>query len=252
MQTEHRRLEEQIKSLQSQLKQFPDGKLICARNDDHYKWYHSDGKVRTYIPKENRHLAEQLAAKKYLTLQLNETIQEKCAIEFYLRHAKTDQNIQKLTEHPEYQKLLSSFFKPLSQELTEWVQAPFERPLKYLEQLTQKSISGHMVRSKSEALIDTVLYINKIPFRYECALKLDETTIYPDFTIRHPRTGKLYYWEHFGRMDDPNYRRKVFAKQQLYADHNIIPSIQLISTYETREQPLNMEFVENLIHYYFL
>ena len=109
-----------------------------------------------------------------------------------------------------------------------------------------------MVRSKSEALIDTVLYINKIPFRYECALKLDETTIYPDFTIRHPRTGKLYYWEHFGRMDDPNYRRKVFAKQQLYADHNIIPSIQLISTYETREQPLNMEFVENLIHYYFL
>ena len=35
-----------------------------------------------------------------------------------------------------------------------------------------------------------------IPFRYECALTLGNTTVYPDFTIMHPNTGELIYREH--------------------------------------------------------
>ena len=128
----------------------------------------------------------------------------------------------------------------------------YQKNPNYPEQLIHKSISGNLVRSKSEAFIDMVLHINKIPFRYECALQLDEITIYPDFTIRHPVTGETYYWEHFGLMDQTSYIQKTFSKLELYASHGIIPSVNLLTTYETKENPLSMDMLEKIVHHYFL
>ena len=95
------------------------------------------------------------------------------------------------------------------------------------------------------------LYKNKIPFRYECALQLGKMIIYPDFTIRHPNTGEVYYWEHFGKMDDREYSHKVFAKLNSYNTYGIVPSLQLIMTFETKDNPLSSETVENIIEQYF-
>ncbi len=254
MQAEHQRLEKQLYSLQSQLKTFPEGKFFCTRNGTQYKWYQSDGHNHTYIPKKERHLAEQLAAKKYLSLLYKDLLHEKMAIEFYLRHHNSNpyQAEQMLTDMPEYQKLLSPFFKPASQELLDWMNSPYDYNTKHPEHLTQRTSSGHLVRSKSEALIDLVLYTHKIPFRYECALHLGESVIYPDFTIRHPHNGKIYYWEHFGKMDDSFYSKNACSKLQLYISHGIIPTIQLITTYETKDTPLSTETIENLVKEYFL
>lgn len=158
------------------------------------------GNIRTYIPKKKRHLAEQLATKKYLTLLLEDLLQEQNAITLYLEHhnKKFGKAENLLHRMPEYSKLLSGFYKPMSQKLLEWSNPTYERNTKYPEQLIYKSLSGNLVRSKSEAIIDMFLYMNKIPYRYECSLQLGDTIIYPDFTIRHPQTGKLFYWEHFG------------------------------------------------------
>ena len=152
---------------------------------------------------------------------------------------------------PEYQILLSSALKTHSQELLDWMNSPYEHNPKHPEQLTHKTISGNYVRSKSEALIDMLLHINKIPFRYECALFLGDTTIYPDFTIKHPETGEIYYWEHFGMMDEPSYYKNAYSKLYLYTSNQIVPTIQLITTYETKQHPLNSETVEHLIQEYF-
>ena len=92
-----------------------------------------------------------------------------------------------------YQELVKPFFVPLEQELYNWTNSPFERSHKYPEHLVHKTDSGTLVRSKSEVLIDMVLYRNKIPFRYECLLELGDISIFPDFTIRHPVTGQVYY-----------------------------------------------------------
>ena len=246
-------MDKQIDFLQRQLKNSPDGKLVCTRNANRYKWYRSDGKTSTYIPKKERQLAEQLAVKKYLSLLLEDTLSEKKALDFYLRHHALDQGKaeQLLTELPEYQELLSSYFRPQNQELLDWMNSPYEHNTKYPEQLTHRTSSGHYVRSKSELLIDMALTINKIPFRYECALTLGENTIYPDFTIRHPETGEVYYWEHFGKMDDHVYCRNTCSKLGWYTSHGIIPSIQLITTYETKEHPLGTEVIEGMIQRYF-
>lgn len=145
-----------------------------------------------------------------------------------------------------------TYFSPLSQELTDWMNSPNTGKPLHSEQLIHKSISGNLVRSKSETLIDMTLYVNRIPFRYESPLTIHEVTIFPDFTIRHPQTGQFYYWEHFGLMDHPDYAKRAFSKLQLYYDAGIIPSLNLITTYETRDSPLSSELVEKIIHHYFV
>lgn len=250
---EKKRLDTKIKSLKNELQKLPDGHLVCSRNENRYKWYHSDGKTKSYIPKANRPLAEQLAIKKYLSLSLEDLENEANAIDFYLRHYSPSTKAEQLLTQPsEYKNLLKSHFQPLSQELSDWMHAPYEQNPFHPEHLIHKSTSGNILRSKSEAMIDMLLYVNQIPFRYECALHLDYSTIFPDFTIRHPQTGALFYWEHFGLMEDPTYSRNAFAKLQQYTSHGIIPSIQLITTYETLEHPLTTEVIQKIIEHYFL
>lgn len=149
-------------------------------------------------------------------------------------------------------RFFAPYFTPLSPELAQWAAAPYDQNPLFPEQRIHKCASGHLVRSKSEAIIDMVLYTNQVPFRYECALTLGKTVIYPDFTIRDPSSGKTYYWEHFGMMDQPSYAARTFSKLQLYTSFQIIPSIQLITTYETQEHPLNTETAEALVRQYFL
>jgi len=250
---EKSRLEKQVVELQRKIEKLPEGKLIKGRNGKYNQWFQSDGHYRKYIPKKKQNLAEKLAVKKYLSYQLEDLVNEKRAIEYYLRHHREDvgktENL--LSNDSEYRELLSPYFKTKSKELQEWMQEPFEQNSQYNEMLKLKSISGNIVRSKSEVIIDTLLYINKIPFRYECALKLGKRKIFPDFTIKHPKTGEIYYWEHFGKMTDEDYVRKTCSKIQLYSLHGIIPSVNLIMTFETPENPLCAEVVLEVIEKYF-
>lgn len=250
--TEHQRLERQIQSIRQELSTLPPGKLICCHHGPRHKWYQSDGYTKVYIPKKDSQLVEQLARKKYLTLKLEDLENEKRALDFYLRHRTPNRKADVLlTEPSEYQKLLASQFTPISTELSQWMNSPYEQNPLHPERLIYKSTSGHPVRSKSEMLIDMLLHLHQIPFRYECALTFGNTVMHPDFTIRHPRTGEYFYWEHFGLMDQPGYVANVFSKLRLYAENGILPGIHLITTYETQEHPLSTEMIEKIIEYYF-
>ncbi len=242
-----------ICSIQNELGSLPSGKLICCHHQNISKWYLSDGHRKIYIPKSNRPLAEQLARKKYLSLLLEDLKKEQTALAFYLRHhSKTGKSERLLTEPTEYQQLLSPYFKPLSQELSTWMNSPYEKNANHPENLIYKGITNNLLRSKSEVLIDMLLRKHNVPFRYECALQLGNSLIYPDFTIRHPHTGDFYYWEHFGLMDSPSYIEKTTTKLNLYAIHGITPGIQLITTYETKNYPLDPEIIEKYIEYHFM
>ena len=177
---------------------------------------------------------------------------EKIALSFYLRHHSSNKKSEQLLTSPsEYQQLLAPYFTPLSQELSNWMNCPYEHNTSHPENLIYKGVANTLLRSKSEVLIDMLLHTHKIPFRYECALQLGHSVIYPDFTIRHPLTGNLFYWEHFGLMDNSAYLENAMSKLHLYATHGIIPGIQLITTYETKDHPLNPEIIEKYIEYFF-
>ncbi len=255
MQNYHKKLEKQTTSLEKAISSLPDGKLIiCHNGKGKCKYFQSDGHEKSYIKKKDIELASQLAYKKYLTERLQETKQEKRATEYYLNHHSKEipKSIQLISESSEYQKLISEFFTPLDQELNNWMKEPYEKNKNYPNQLKYKTPTGEYVRSKSEVFIYSYLYMHKIPFRYECALQLGTMTIYPDFTIRHPRTGEIFYWENFGMMDKRDYAKNTFAKLDLYQMYDVIPSINLITTYETKEHPLGVDVIEKIIKHYLL
>ena len=248
---ENKRLKTKIDAIQKQLKTMPKGEIQCVQDGEFQRWYLKESGKRTYISKKKRELAEKLTVKKYLSTLLKSLKQEKTAIEFYLRHHKTNQAEQFLKPTSPYYKLLFPFFNSPNENNQMWMMEKYEKNMKYPEQLIYKASSGNNVRSKSEMMIDMFLHINKIPFRYECALQLGEITIYPDFTVRHPVTNEIYYWEHFGMMDDPNYCRNACAKLQTYSSNGIIPTVHLIMTFETKEHPLGTDMIEGIIEYYF-
>lgn len=248
----HSELERQIQEIQKQIRKLPEGKLICARNGKYYKWYRRIGKKTKYLPKKEYEVAKQLAWKKYLEHLLEDKNKEKYAIQFYLNHYPNSPKSEEVLKSAEIRNMLSDYFVPVTEELEQWCKNEFEKNKSYPEHLVHLSSSGNLVRSKSECMIDTLLFVNKIPFRYEALLELGDIKVYPDFTIRHPKTGKIYYWEHFGLMDNPQYVQKAFAKQQLYTTFGIIPTHQLIVTYETKEQPLDSNEIERVIKSYFL
>ena len=76
--------------------------------------------------------------------------------------------------------------------------------------------------------------------------------MFPDFTVRHPQSGEFYIWEHFGKIDIPSYAQNSFQKMQLYTSSGYIPTINLITTYETKEHPLTAKKIEDIVQQYFL
>ena len=102
----------------------------------------------------------------------------------------------------------------------------------YPEQLIYLTNSGIYVRSKSERTIADLLDQYGVPYRYEAELTLGSENRSPDFTINRPYDGRMFLWEHFGRMDVEDYRRKTVEKLAFYARHGFFPYDNLICTYE--------------------
>lgn len=247
-----KKIKEELRCISKELRTLPKENFYCSRSGKYYKWYLSDNNESTYIPKKNRELAVKGARKRYLTERQQELFSELDAIKSYLKNHTSSSKSESILTHPEYQKLLSSYYLPLSQELLNWCNAEYERSTEKPENLKFPAASGINVRSKSETFIVMALCNHQIPFRYECALKFGLTTYYPDFTIRHPKTGETVYWEHCGLIDDPKYMRRTYSKIQDYASHGIYETINLITTFETKDHPFTLEKANKIVEEYFL
>ena len=154
------------------------------------------------------------------------------------------------SESPYFKILQTEFQKSLG-EFETWGNAEYEHSANHTQNLIHQTLAGHAVRSKSEVIIANALFLESIPYRYECALHLGETTFYPDFTILHPGTKQIWYYEHFGMMDKASYREAVYNKLKYYGNYGIIPSINLITTYETQMHPIDSTEIDYLIKKHF-
>lgn len=249
-----KQIEEEISRISKELEKMPAGELHCERNGKYVKWFNYHDGIAEYIPKKEKEFAEELAVRRYKEMQMEELQTELKAINAFLkcRNRKSGQASHLLDEKSCYMSLLTPYFSVQEEFLERWMNEPYERNTAHLENLIHKSVAGIMVRSKSEALIVSALYRNHIPFRYECPLQLGVLTIYPDFTILHPKTKKIYYWEHFGQMDNQDYIRKTSKKLQTYFENGINPANKLIMTFESSTNPLDYEVVDETIRLYFI
>jgi ATP-dependent DNA helicase RecQ len=92
-----------------------------------------------------------------------------------------------------------------------------------------RTLSGDLVRSKSEVIVANILHQTGIPFDYEAPLMApDGSRRVPDFTIEW--RGKTYFWEHLGMLGVEEYRQNWELKKAWYEEH--FPG-QVITTTET-------------------
>ena len=240
-------LQEQLLIFQNELKSLPSGKLIITQNGKWQKWYHSQHNKLTYIPKSERSKAELLARKMQLEHQITAITQESDALALYLKNHPTNAPLSN-----RYSSLLPAIHT-MPKPIESWFFSDYQQNHSYPEHKKHRSRSGNMLRSKSEVIIDELLHHYNIPFHYEEALFLDsDGTYYPDFTIYSYRYHRFFYWEHFGLMDDPEYRCKALKKVNTYAKHNLLPHRDLILTYETADCPLDYELVDTFIQQFLL
>lgn len=74
---------------------------------------------------------------------------------------------------------------------------------------------------------------------------------YPDFTIRHPVTGEVIYWEHVGMLDDSVKAAKFIFKLRIYIRNGIYPDHNLILTFESGGHPLDFSIVQDKFKEFF-
>lgn len=241
-----------LEEIQSQLKNLPKGKILCIKNGKYTKWFKSNHSKPIYIKKKNRKLAIGLAKRTYLTALSSELSAKLELVNSYIDgYNKIIPKSELLLRDPSFRDLILPLSNMNSEYIKSWSTDNYRQNPNYPEQLSHKCMSGEYVRSKSEVIIANALYLSGIPYRYECPLEIDDMTFYPDFTILNPITLKIYYWEHFGMMDNMQYIDKTFNKLKQLSYNQIIPSINLITTYETKNIPLDSEQVNQIINYYF-
>jgi len=120
--------------------------------------------------------------------------------------------------------------------------------------------NGEHVRSKSELIIADRLKAAGVPYFYEDPLIMAEQEHpqeiieclywHPDFRVQNTRTGRYYYWEHFGRLDSQDYCENCQGKLEIYAHYGYFPGENLIITTESSRHSLNLEYVDCLIDRY--
>ena len=118
----------------------------------------------------------------------------------------------------------------------------------HAEHLIHKTLKGHMVRSKSELIIADKLFKSPIEYIYEKPLdgSVQKGRIFPDFSFTDP-AGDPIIWEHFGRMDDPQYVKGHDWKMQWYAANGFHENENLFVTEETRDSGIDSTKLEQVL-----
>lgn len=142
-----------------------------------------------------------------------------------------------------YRPFIISHLEKEYERIINWYLSDFKRNKEHPENLQFPVKLGFNVRSKSEVLEADRLYEEGILFHYEELVLLSGEECYPDFYI--PITIiEEYIWEHYGAMDKEGYFHRTRGKILNYLDNQWFPGINMITTYETRQNPLTEEQVD--------
>lgn len=256
-QRDFERLEKEIRELEKRLKPLPEGTLSVYTVRGYRRFYQivrdpkTHKRVRMYISTFDKTKIKQLVDKTVYLAELKDKKEEyQCLKSFLNAYESKLQRMQSRLVNVKEIREMSDYMPPLLKRIQEWEAEEYPTN-SYPKMTAVKSVLGIDVRSKSEAYIASRLKEKGLAVRYECELKLPHGVIYPDFTILDPRSGRIYYWEHLGMMDDEEYAKHATRKIDDYAEAGYLPMLNLILTSETKERPLDFGLVDHLIEYYF-
>lgn len=239
-----------IKEIQSYLENSSSGILVVSHSKEYTRLYNYYNGTRKYLNKNDKEIISSLANTKYLSALQGALLKQKEYLKKALAQIKRADG--QPTEENIYNKLQPEIKEFVVKDILDTNFAKRWQSIKYRRVQISQEIPYYTdkkehVRSKSELIIANTLNKRNIPYHYECELTLNDKTLLPDFTILNKRTREIYIWEHFGMMDDAEYRNRAHNKLEIYAVNNYFLGKNLIATYEDSEAPLNTEIIENLI-----
>ncbi len=235
-------------SIQEQLKNPLKEKLRVSKSNGVFQYYIIENGKRCYIRKKNIKLAQAIAQRDYNKKTALFIKQNILALQFFIKHyspQKCEFYYKKLP--PARKLLIKPFFIDNETYAQQWQSKKYESNRDFPKG-NYSTTKGEYVRSKSEVIIADILNSKNIPYHYEVPVKINsDLTFHPDFMCLNKRTRQVYYWEHCGKMDDPEYSGNLVKRLALYSQQNIIHGKNLILSMETLQRPLNTKDVEKLI-----
>lgn len=241
-------LEQLISQKQKEISLAPKGRLRVSTNKgicQYYKITENADTLGTYITKNNIHEAEQLAKADYNKKILPNLRNELSKINDILSNTQDSQQIYD-NLHIGRKKLFSPVTLSNKDFASHWLAVKYNH--KSFEQTTTALFTskGERVRSKSEVIIADTLARLDIPYRYEFPIRFKNYTVHPDFYCLNLRTRRELVWEHFGMMDDPVYAQNAVSKIQDYQKNGFFSGKNLITTFETKNTPVNTKQIEQI------
>lgn len=215
------------KRIKNQLQVLPKEKLIEK---------HAKGKSYFYIWNGER----------LVSLQKNEKLIHQCLLKGSLERklSAINQNI------PILQRAIKSY-RPLTEVDFKWDDIEAQQNTFYDEQRVHVW-QGIRFASKSEMLIAMALTSYGIEFKYESKLYVNGRYIYPDFIIKRPKDGKVFIWEHFGKMHEDGYRQKNINRLEEYHQSGYYLWDNLIASFDLGKNSINMDYIDKIIKLYLL
>lgn len=246
-----------IASVNRRIKKAPPGSLRINSKQNKYQYYHrvnpSDPQGK-YLTKKDRPLAVRLAQKDYDAKLLKVLKEQQKAIESFIEAYDPDaaeQVYEKLSE--QRKALVTPEYLSDEEFVRQWLSQPYTR-LGFKEDDQEfYTAKGERVRSKSEILIADALLRHDVPYLCEVPV-YNNGVIFaaPDFKCLNKRLRKVFYWEHLGKLGEPDYANRNVKKLEKYALDEDFDESSLVLTCETDGHPLNTKVIEAKIRKYLL
>ncbi len=242
-----------ISQMEKVLENAPAGHLKIEQRGSKYYYAvrqtNQNRRTTTYIRRNSRQLRQysnkRLAENALPIMKKNLS----AANSFLQLHSGRDAAEIAETFPPELQKLNANLVQTGAALDQSWAEASYPANPYHSDALILETKKGYPVRSKSEMIISDLLFSRGILYRNECRLDLNDgkPPVYPDFTILHPRTKKLIYWEHFGLMDTPDYCDDACRKINRYLKAGLAPGKNLFFSFETTAVPFAADTAECIL-----
>ena len=255
---EQKKAERLLSRAEKEFKRLPDGYLEARLTKSKYPQYVqiktvNGERIAHYIPKKNHKLAEQLAQKCY-DRKIIDSARKLASALRVASEAIQQNNLERmyLEESEIRRKLITPLIPTDEQFIAQWYEEHPSGKNDYPMATNYVTLRGETVRSKSEKMIADTYYTEGIPYVYEPALRLSNgKTVYPDFAVLSIRERKTWYHEHFGMMDDEEYRIRTIVKMREYNAHGFWPGDSIVFTFEGELIPFDQNELARIIKEFF-
>lgn len=238
-------LSDTVEKLKTEAESFPEGRICVKHQDTRYYFYLVNGDIEKYISKKDPETISALVQKSYVSDVIRTSECEcdmiKTVLNGYCAVAPEDV----FNELPEERKRYASPVYFGNQFADDWANEQYDRIAVAGGYITMK---GDRVRSKSEVIIADRLWLNGIPYRYECPLMVNGNIIHPDFTILRLSDNTLLYHEHCGMTDKAEYAESMVTRINDYNKEGIYLGDRLFLSFETSNTPLDISTIDNIIN----